>query len=244
MYKLVAILLIFLTDTSNLSAQKPSDKKIKAQLKKQPDSNSISHPKQIQLHMGTQGFGLDLKYGISPKFGIRLGASSSMGVGLSNVIQLEGLNADNQLTTNFTNIHLIGDFRLFRTNKFRISTGIAYLFEASGNLLFSPTGTYHFDGMELTGEEVGNLAIDLSWKGAAPYLGIGLFKPFASNIFNVNIDLGTYYLNTPKSKITGTKLLADNYKLEPQLDKNMSSYRFLPIVQVNFNMNINKLLQL
>lgn len=232
MCKLVATLLIALTATFNLSAQKKLD------------SNSLAHPKQIQLHMGTQGFGLDLKYGISPKFAARIGISSSLAVGISNVVQLEGLNADNHLTTNFTNVHLIGDFRPFRTQKFRISTGIAYLFQANGNLLFKPTGTYHFDGMELTGEEVGNLAIDLSWKGVAPYLGIGLFKSFPKNIFNVNVDLGTYYLNAPKSKITGTKLLADNYKLEPQLDKNMSTYRFLPIIQLNFNMNIDKLLQL
>ena len=92
------------------------------------------------------------------------------------------------------------------------------------------------------GEEVGDLAIDISWKGVAPYLGIGLLKPFATEKFNVNLDLGTYYLNEPKSKITGTKLLADNYQLEPQLDKNMSTYRFLPVLQVNFNINIHKVL--
>jgi hypothetical protein len=242
MCKLVVTLLLVLTATFNLSAQKLKNEKNIA-LKKQSDSSSLLHPKQVQLHMGTQGFGLDLKYGISPKFAARIGASSSLSVGVNNVIKLEGLNADNNLTTHFTNVHLIGDFKPFRTNKFRISTGVAYLFEASGNLLFTPTGTYHFDGMELTGEEVGNLIIDLSWKGVAPYLGIGLFKAFPKNIFNVNLDLGTYYLNAPKSKITGTNLLADNYKLEPQLNKNMSSYRFLPILQVNFNMNISKLLR-
>lgn len=238
MYKLVAILLLTLSVPFNLSAQQ-GDHKVKSQL----DSNSILYPKQIQLHLGTQGFGLDLKYNILPKLAVRLGASSSLALGVSNVIQLEGLNADNNLTANFSNVHLIGDFKPFNTNKFRISAGLAYLFQASGNLLFKPTGIYHFDGMELTGDEVGNLAIDISWKGIAPYLGIGLFKAVPKNIFNVNLDLGAYYLKAPKSKITGTKLLADNYKLEPQLDKNMSSYRFLPIIQLNFNMNIDKILR-
>ncbi|MES2651972.1 MAG: hypothetical protein V4663_09530 [Bacteroidota bacterium] len=228
MCKLVATLFLVLIATLTLSAQQKQD--------------SILYRKQIQLHAGTQGFGLDLKYGVLPKLDIRIGASSSLAIGVSNVVQLEGLNADNNLTAHFTNIHLIGDFSPFRTRKFRISAGVGYLFQATGNLLFTPTGTYHFDGMELTGEEVGNLTIDLSWKGVAPYLGIGLFKPFASKIFNVNMDLGTYYLNAPKSKITGTKLLADNYQLEPQLDKNMSSYRFLPVIQINFNMNIDKVL--
>lgn len=224
MYKLVAILLIFLGITANLSAQEQKNSK------------------QIQLHMGSQGFGLDLKYGISPKFAARLGASSSLGVGLNNVIQLEGLNADNSLKANFSNIHALADFTPFPKRNFRISTGLSYLFQANGNLLFVPTGTYYFDGMELTGEEVGNLAIDISWKGVAPYLGVGLFKASPTNVFNINVDIGSYYLNAPKSKITGTKLLADNYQLEPQLDKNMSSYRFLPVLQVNFNMNIDKLL--
>ncbi len=226
MRKLVAALFLALTATLTLSAQQKPD--------------STLHRKQIQLHAGTQGFGIDIKYEISPKLAVRTGLSSSLAVGLSNVIQLEGLNADNKLQANFTNIHLLGDFSPFRTQKFRISTGVAYLFQATGNLLFKPTGTYFFDGMELTGEEVGDLAIDISWKGVAPYLGFGLFKASPTKLFNINLDIGTYYLNAPKSKITGTKLLADNYKLEPQLNKNMSSYRFLPILQVNFNMNIDK----
>lgn len=224
MCKSVAALLLTLITSLSVSAQQ------------------TPHPTQLQLHAGTQGFGADIKYGLTQKTALRAGISSSLAVGVSNVIQLEGLNADNKLKANFTNVHLLGDFTPFKTQKFRISAGVAYLFQASGNLLFKPKGTYYFDGMELTGEEVGDLAIDISWKGVAPYLGIGLLKPFATEKFNVNLDLGTYYLNQPKSKITGTKLLADNYQLEPQLDKNMSTYRFLPVLQVNFNINIHKVL--
>lgn len=232
MGKIIAAILLTLATSSTLFAQNQA---------KATPSGGVK--KQVQLHAGTQGFGIDFKYGLNHNMALRGGVSSSLGVGLSNVIQLEGLNADNKLKAHFSNVHLMGDYNPFKTSSFRITAGVAYLFEARGNLHFIPQGTYYFDGMELTGEEVGDLTIDLSWKGVAPYIGVGFFKTSPDKLLNINMDVGTYYLNAPKSTIVGTKLLADNYQLEPQLDKNMSSYRFLPLIQVNFNINIDKLLQ-
>jgi hypothetical protein len=234
MVKKIAVTLLAFVTSTTLSAQN--------QAKSVSTIPAGGIKKQLQLHAGTQGFGLDFKYGLNEKMAIKTGVSSTLGVGVSNVVQLEGLNADNKLKAHFSNIHLMGDYSPFKTSSFRITAGVAYLFEARGNLHFIPQGTYTFDGMELTGEEVGDLTIDLSWKGVAPYIGVGFFKTSPNKLLNINMDVGTYYLNAPKSTIVGTKLLSDNYQLEPQLDKNMRSYRFLPLLQINFNINIDKLL--
>ncbi len=54
----------------------------------------------------------------------------------------------------------------------------------------------------------------------------------------MNLDLGTYFLTAAKSTVTGTKMLANNGELEPQFDSNMKDYRFLPVIQLNFNFKI------
>ncbi len=78
----------------------------------------------------------------------------------------------------------------------------------------------------------------MSWKGVAPYVGLGFLNAFPKSRFNVNLDLGTYYVGAPKSTVVGTQLLAENYRLEPQLDENMKDYKWLPVMQINFNFKI------
>lgn len=192
----------------------------------------------LQLHAGTQGIGADFRYGLLPKLSLRFGGSIIPSVTANNAFKIAGFDADNTLKANFTNLHLLGDFAPFKTNSFRVVAGISYLFNANGDLNFKPRGNYNFDGLELTSEEVGDLNIGLSWQGLAPYLGLGFLRSFPKNKFNVNIDFGTYYLTAPRSTVVGTKLLSDNEALEPQLDENMSSYRFLPVIQLNFNFKI------
>jgi len=203
-------------------------------------SDSVRNHKSLslQLHAGTQGIGADFRYGLMPKLSLRFGGSIIPSVTANNAFTIAGFDADNTLKANFANLHLLGDYAPFKTNSFKIVGGISYLFNANGDLNFKPRGNYNFDGLELTSEEVGDLNIGLTWKGVAPYLGLGLLQSFPKNKFNVNIDFGTYYLTAPRSTVVGTKLLSDNDALEPQLDENMSSYRFLPVIQLNFNFKI------
>ncbi len=199
------------------------------------------HPMSVQLQLGTQGLGADFRYGIKPGLSARFGLSSIFGVKLDNAFAFSGFDADNELRAEVSNVHLLGEYHPFKRKSFRVVGGVAYLFKANGGVKFLPRGEYDFNGLKLTKEEVGNLDIDLSWKGVAPYLGVGLFNSFPNNLFSVNVDLGTYYLTQPKSTVTGTNLLSDNKSIEPQLDENMSTYRFLPVLQVNFNFNVHKL---
>jgi hypothetical protein len=120
----------------------------------------------------------------------------------------------------------------------RLVGGAGYLIQGQGNIMMTPTGNYTFSNYNLTGAEVGTLDMKVNWEGVAPYLGIGVFKSFPSTFFNFNLDLGTYYLTQPKTKIVGTNLLVDNNQLEPQFNDNLKDYRWLPVLQLNFNFRI------
>ena len=202
------------------------------------DTGANLHPITLQVLAGTQGLGADVRYGVTPKLALRLGGSTSTSIKVNDAIKFSGFDATNTLTAQMSNVHLLADYAPLKTNAFRVVAGLGYLFQAGGGLQFFPKGNYKYGDMTLTGAEVGQLDIDLSWKGIAPYLGLGLFKSVPKRLFNINLDLGTYFLKAPESTVVGTKLLSENQQLEGQLEKNMESYRFLPVIQLNFNFKI------
>lgn len=196
------------------------------------------HPLSLQMEAGTQGVGADLRYGLAKRLSLRAGMSF-IPVKEDNVITLPGFESTNSASINFYNAHLLADFVPFKKMRgFRLVGGAAYLYKANGGLSVIPTGSYTYGNTTVTGTDIGNLNLNVSWKGVAPYLGIGLFKSFPSHVFNFNLDLGTYYLSQPQTHIIGTGLLTDNNSLEPQFNDNLRNYRWLPVLQLNFNFKI------
>lgn len=196
------------------------------------------HSLSLQLEAGTQGMGADLRYGVTSRLSVRTGLSF-IPVKANNVLQLPGFQSTNSASVNFYNAHLLADFVPFKKMRgFRLVGGGAYLYKADGGISVIPTGSYTYGTTTVTGNDIGTLDLNVSWKGVAPYAGIGLFKSFPKHLFNFNLDLGTYYLSQPQTHIIGTGLLSDNNQLEPQFNKNLKDYRWLPVVQLNFNFRI------
>lgn len=192
----------------------------------------------IQLAAGTQGVGADVRYGVAPNLSLRAGAAF-IPVQANNVFSFSGFKSTNNASVRFSNIHLLADYVPFKKLQgLRLVGGAGYLYKATGGIEVLPTGNYSIGNYNLTAADLGTLNVDVSWKGIAPYLGIGLFKSFPNRLFNINLDLGTYYLSKPKSNVAGTNLLSDNYRLAPQFDNNLKSYRWLPVMQLNFNFKI------
>ena len=52
--------------------------------------------------------------------------------------------------------------------------------------------------------------------------------------FNLNFDLGTFYLPSPKVTVVGTKLLKNNEDLGVRLTEDLKTYRWMPMLQLNF----------
>ncbi|EHQ25824.1 hypothetical protein Mucpa_1667 [Mucilaginibacter paludis DSM 18603] len=201
-------------------------------------SGPIINQKSVQLTVGTQGVGGDFSYGVLKKLALRVGGSF-IPVTANNVLKISGFNSNNKVTASFYNAHLLADFTPFESiRSLRLVGGAAYFFKAAGNFDIQPTDTYTYGQLALSKDDVGEVHMNADWKGVAPYLGIGIVKVFPRHLFNVNIDLGSYYLPTPHSTIIGTGLLEGNSSQTAQLDKNIHNYRFLPVVQLNFSFKI------
>jgi len=195
----------------------------------------ILKQKSVKLNLGSQGIGSEFTYGVATKVALRLGLNV-IPVSVNNAFDFADFNSTSKASAKFTNIHLLADYTPFTaTPAFRLVAGVAYFARASGNMQVQPKDNYSYGDIVLTPEQVGYLDLDINWKGIAPYAGIGLFRVIPAHRFNVNVDLGTYYLKQPDVKIIGTGLLKGNDKQEGQLHENVKDYRWLPVVQLNFS---------
>jgi hypothetical protein len=212
----------------------------KAQEKKKEEAPPPKFKKTVTLQIegGTQGAGADVRYSFMPKLSARLGVGI-LPVNVNNVFDVTGFSANNSLAAKFDNIHLLADFTPFKGAQwFRIVGGAGYFFKADGNVKMVPNRDNTVGDLTITPEEEGELDVNVTWKKFAPYLGIGLFKAVPSNVFNVNLDIGMYYLSSPNTVVTGTNLLADNGSQAAQINQNLKDYRFFPVLQLNFNFKL------
>jgi hypothetical protein len=191
----------------------------------------------IQLHGGTQGFGLAARYSFLPKVAVRLGGSYGS-VHINDGFSFDNLATDNKIEGTFSNLHLYGEYSAL--SWLRIVAGAAYLFKADANVVMTPSEPITQNGFTLQPEEIGVLTTEITYKKFAPYLGLGFGRGLPQHRFNVNLDLGFYYLSAPTVTMTGTEYLSDNEQNGPILTENMKNYRFLPVVQLNFNFKLSK----
>ncbi|QEC77394.1 hypothetical protein [Mucilaginibacter ginsenosidivorax] len=194
-------------------------------------------PISVQVLVGSQGIGADVKYGFLPRLSGRLGFGI-IPVSKNKDFHFFGFAVQGQFSTSFSNVHLLADYSPFNTNSIRLVGGASYITQGKATALISPMGGYNIGSQSLTKDQIGVLQADVTWKGVAPYLGIALFKGFPGQLLNVNVDVGSYYLSSPGTSFTGTKLLSDNDANNIQFNKNMQGYRWMPVVQLNFNLRI------
>jgi len=197
----------------------------------------FGNKKEITVFLGSQGFGADFRYGFLPRLSARIGGGITP-VDLPNTFRVNDFKSNIDFNVRFTNVHLIADFQPFGGSGFRVAVGAGYFISAHTVADVTPTENNGFGNIILTPEELGTLKLTADWKGLAPYLGLGFFRAFPSEFFNLNLDLGTYYLAAPKTTITGTKALINNQENNDKFQKNISTYRWLPVLQLNLNFRL------
>lgn len=192
-------------------------------------------PMSVQLNVGTQGIGAAFNYGVTKGLAVRAGVNA-IPIKANDVFKISGFNSTSHVSADFYNLHVLADYTPFeQQNWFRVVGGFAYFVKAKGNVRITPSDDYKYGDLTLTEDQIGYVDLIVDWKGLAPYLGIGFLPSFPKNKFNVNLDLGTYYLPKPDANIIGTGILSGNSSQTNQFRSNIKDYRWLPILQVNFN---------
>ena len=195
-------------------------------------TKSARKPMSLQVLAGTQGVGANFRYVLNKTVGFRIGGSYAQ-AGINDKINLSGFKSTNRASGKFNTAHAMVE--LMPQKFFRVVAGAAYLANAEATIQFSPKDAQSFNDITLTPEEIGTLAFNMDWGKFAPYFGFGVGRGIPKKKFNVNIDLGAYYLSSPTVTAVGTKLLSNNDPNAVIIQNNMKDYRFMPVAQLNFN---------
>lgn len=194
--------------------------------------STADHRFMTSLHAGTVGFGLDFKYNYGMHTA-RLGYSM-IPFHYATVVDM-GLQMGADAKVSYNNVHLLYDVTPFKKAQWlRFTAGAAYFTSAQVIAKLTPQEAVETKIVTLTAEEIGNVEITVDSKGFAPYLGLGLGRAVPKKKFNVNFDLGSYYLPAPTVSVVGTKLLENNAALGTQMTEDLKTYRWMPVLQLNF----------
>lgn len=192
--------------------------------------------KSVNLHLGSQGIGAELKYNFYKKLSARLGVST-IPVEVKNVISMDELDTDDRFSAKFTNVHLLLDFPVIGQGV-RLVAGGAYFLKGKGEIGRTAKEPQGFSDITYTPEQLGTLTAHADWKGFAPYAGLAFFRAFPKKRFNITFDMGSYYLPEPKTNFTSTGMLTVDDKSNQNFQNNLSEYRWLPVFQLNFNFKL------
>lgn len=198
----------------------------------------------LQLQGGTNGFGAGIRYQFLDKLAVRLNGTyftHQMDNPLKgrdiNIAALGDFKDDIQYVKgSVSQVGLLGEYSVL--SMLRIVAGGAIINNTEVNGFLKPTKGMDFGNLSITPEQIGTLAANVSFNGFAPYIGLGIGKSTPSKRFGINVDLGSYYLSAAKVQIDATKLLAPNKNQESLLEDNLSTFRWMPTLQVNLNFKL------
>jgi len=205
--------------------------------------SSSEYPKIIlSATVSTQGVGGDIKVLPIPTFGIRAGVSV-LPFNWQTIYTGRTEPTDLKLDADFANAHLMFDWhpisgRYNLLDKIVITAGGAYWWKDKGTAVISYRGNYNYGDIVIPSDDLGQLKGEVQWKKVTPYLGLGLENILSDRTINLGFAIGAYYMGKPDATLTGTKMLSANVSNSEQFEKNMSFYRFLPVLQVNLNFNL------
>lgn len=230
---LISIILTFAG--SQLSAQRNTNRL--------SDIQTADYPSvTLSATASTQGVGGDVKVSFVPLFGVRAGVSI-LPFNWQTVYTGRSEPTDLNLDADFANAHLMFDFHPIadRDNlmdQIVVTAGAAYWWKDKGTAVISYRGTYKYGDILIPSQDLGQLTGKVEWNKVTPYIGFGLENVLSNSRVNLGFAIGTYYMGEPDATLTGTKMLAANTSNSDQFQKNMSFYRFLPVLQVNLNFGL------
>jgi len=199
----------------------------------------------LGVHLGSQGFGINTAFSSDAVFALRAAASIAP-LGFSKIRSWGNNEYNMNMKGRFYNASLMMEIKPFGHSnnsifkrRLAVIGGVAYFFKAETDASAVPKGDYHYGDVSIPKSDVGKVTANIKWKPWAPYLGVGVRSLYLGNCFGgylgLNVDIGTYYMSSPVVQVSADKLLSENTDNEWIIERNMKSYRWLPVVQIGIS---------
>ncbi|RRB02953.1 hypothetical protein EHT25_19505 [Larkinella rosea] len=121
----------------------------------------------------------------------------------------------------------------FKRNQLFLTGGAGYTWRPDVKANVIAEGNVKFGGLQISQENVGVVNASLRWNSVLGYAGLGYGRSTPIRRLGFAVELGCYYLGSPKVDLQYTGFLETTTIDEqiPVIQRNMENYRFLPSLQ-------------
>lgn len=219
-------------------------------------TDSVNKPNNKNFAIGciatSNGIGLQIAKPLGKKqnFALRLSASYLPYSFNNFVITIDGksillngntaggfklkVNGEIELST----VGIFVDYHPFN-NAFKICIGSGLLY-SNMNFIATPRDSLKQGDISIPPNEQGNIFLGLRTQLFCPYLGVGFGKAVPKKRIGLNIEIGTYYIGSPKLSFNTTGMLEPTSSEEKKLRNNIKNYYLLPALSLGINIRLGK----
>ncbi|GAB3747424.1 hypothetical protein [Spirosoma pomorum] len=181
----------------------------------------ISKPKRLQVRIGGQyiAYQKPIRVKVSSESALTLEPDFMIGIAQAGLV-----------------------WQPFRRNSFFLTAGAGYTWHPNLSVVMTAENQLDLDGLILTPEDVGRVALDLRWSSVVGYIGGGFGRIIPRKRFGVGVELGMYYLGKPKVNLTYEGFLETTTIDEqvPKLERNLRNYRYLPVLNLTLTYRLSR----
>lgn len=200
----------------------------------------------FERHAVGVGFGfpqfLGFQYAttLHPKFQLRVGFGYSSINDYSQAFDLaEGASSSITIKGSLLMPKALVDYHPFG-NSIHLTAGLGYAINTEIRGIASSKGEIPLAGtIVINAEDMGIIELGSDFSGIAPYLGLGFGRGVPKNRIGFSVDLGFFYLSEPQAILNATEVFLRTEDELPQLQENLSSFRWLPELSFKLTVKLN-----
>jgi hypothetical protein len=186
----------------------------------------------VSLLASSSGLGLEFSWQkpSSPNLRYRLGYT------YFEFLKTQRINMEKQKNIDLTPqlrkqvLYGVVDYFPFKKKRWHVSAGLAYNIKDQYQFKANTETGVIFGGIEIYAEDFGTIKGDIRWSKLMPYLGIGYVANLYKDKVLLGIDIGSYYMGSPKLNLSYEGFLETTTLDEeiPKIEHNLRGYSYYP----------------
>lgn len=108
------------------------------------------------------------------------------------------------------------------------------------NATITPSDSQTYGNIKYSPVEIGDIRINFKTPGIIPYIGMGFGRSVPKRRIGLSLDLGAWYMGSPRAELTATKAFTPSASAENKavIEKAFSDFKWLPFVHFSINVKL------
>lgn len=192
----------------------------------------------LAINISSIGIGVEYAHNINRHLNGRIRLNLLQISNLERAMDVGGAPTFITANVDVFNTDLLLEYLPFRRKNFKLVVGGSFISSGKGDVNVAYNEAIKYGDLIIEPEDVGDMTIGVDYAGFAPYMGLGWGRAVPRKRVGFGIEVGTYYVGSPKVTLTATNMLADTYKEEGQLQENMNDYKWFPFLNMRLSFRL------